>query len=115
MNTIRSYKISMPILEFLTAVVQIGNSDDKLTQAEWNSFHDATNFIIENISNSIHFSGASYPTEKWQNAAWVFDVTQQRITELEDLLSIVCHKFKQDSVAVLYGKTIFIKPTRLGH
>ena len=62
-----------------TITVQIGNSDDKLTQWRWAQFYDETRDAILSAGQALmFFSGASYPTAKWQNAVLFFGFPTKR-------------------------------------
>jgi hypothetical protein len=95
-----------------TITVQIGNSDNKLSQREWASFCNAVHRTIvyhtHNIIDSIHFSAPSVGWADWQNSAWVFECEDVEIEELKDRLFIIRKEYKQDSVAFTLGKTELI-------
>jgi hypothetical protein len=89
----------------VTAVVQIGNSDDKLTQNEWSNFIDIVNELIIRYQSGIHFYGFSIPNAAWQNACWVILIEKQDIIDLKKKLQATKAEFKQDSIAVTIGET----------
>lgn len=92
-----------------TICVQIGNSDDKLTQKEWSSFVTFVNMEIQkNFAEHVHFFGLSSGAEKWQNASWVFECDEKNINGLKAVLIYWRENFKQDSIAWLEGETKFI-------
>jgi hypothetical protein len=97
-----------------TITLQIGNSDDKLTQAEWAEFvdaiDDAINRMVGGLPGELHFSGGSANCAKWQNYCWVFTMTKDPTitSEFKRAISgirIVC---RQKSVAWTEGETSFI-------
>jgi len=91
-----------------TAIIQIGNSDDKLTQKEWSEFCSELHHSIS--GNQIHFHGFSSGHESWQNGCWVFSTTEIAIEALrKHVLPSLCKEFKQDSIALTIGDTEFIK------
>lgn len=92
----------------LTAVVQIGNSDDKLTQAQWHAFVSRTHGLIEAAALDVHFSGYSAPAAPWQNACWVFETTPATLAFLRDGLRSLAGNYNQDSVALTLGETEFV-------
>ena len=102
-----------------TVVVQIGNSDDKLTQQEWSHFCDYVDEYIHLYASKIYFSGYSDPKEEWQNAAWIFEIpynqfhrpTSEEKLSLWEGLEKACKWFKQDSIAWTEGTTEFITPS----
>lgn len=91
-----------------TICIQIGNSDDKLTQVEWSEFAESTHRLIDGYSDEIHFSGASWNCAPWQNACWVAVINLKNLTPLKNQLKMLRKKYKQDSVAFIEGDTDFI-------
>lgn len=91
-----------------TAVVQIGNSDDKLTQAQWYDFFTATERVVSRYGGQIHFAGASMPISIWQNACWVFEIDADRVANLKANLGFLAKDFRQDSIAFTMGGTLFV-------
>ena len=93
-----------------TMTVQIGNTDDKLTQVEWSKFVMEVDDLLlpDNYKGTLvrHFFGASPNYMFWQNACWVV-VTSETEYVMNQLTSIR-KKYKQDSVAVTIGETIFV-------
>lgn len=95
-----------------TTVIQIGNSDDKLTQAQWAHFFKRVDNAVRSRANQIHFSGTSHPFAEWQNAAWIFEIEETPSLRLYDDMKVLCEMFNQDSIAWTEGKTIFaMRPT----
>lgn len=92
-----------------TAVIQIGNSDDKLTQRDWSRFVKDVEFAVSASCGQIHFSGFSPGGEPWQNFCIVAQID---IDPGEDLLrgylSELVEKYKQDSIALMIGETKFV-------
>lgn len=91
-----------------TITLQIGNSDDKLTQAQWALFVKKTDDNIRQRANKVYFSATSSNTEPWQNAAWIFDIYENASYALIDSMKELKLWFKQDSIAWTEGKTEFI-------
>lgn len=91
-----------------TFVVQIGNSDDKLGQVEWNSFVHQVAIVITVHASEVHYCGFSHSDAPWQNACWVFEMGNDQIDRFRKGLIEVKERFRQDSIAVTYGKTRFI-------
>lgn len=92
-----------------TVTIQIGNSDDKLTQANWAAFvmamrHDA---ILKNCVQ-IHFAGAPGNAERWQNFAFVVEVAPHQLEPLKRAVADIRGVFNQDSAAVTVGQTEFV-------
>lgn len=94
-----------------TITIQIGNSDNKLTQKEWNIFCETINGLLfyekENIN--LQFSGGSPTNAPWQNFCWVFTCAKYRtIKTLCKNISEVGKSWNQDSIAWTEGETQFI-------
>lgn len=95
-----------------TTIIQIGNSDDKLTQVQWAHFFRNVDNAVKSIASQIHFSGMSHPSAEWQNAAWIFEIEETPSLRLYDDMKVFCEMFNQDSIAWTEGKTIFAtRPT----
>ena len=90
-----------------TATIQIGNTDNKLTQQEWSQFVEEMNKDISMLE--IHFSGFSLPDKPWQNACWVFCASEVIIDTLrKTILPSLCKEFKHESIALTVGDTEFV-------
>jgi hypothetical protein len=92
----------------ITVTLQIGNSDNKLTQQEWHEFALWIGGKVRSYASEVYFNGASNAVAPWQNAAWVFDVEEAKIEELKYYVKDARRKFKQDSVAWTEGTTTFL-------
>ncbi len=88
-----------------TIVVQIGNSDDKLSQKEWAQFVEAVSYAVNGHTQDLHFNGFSPAQERWQNAAWVAVCDEAQALALGRELVIIRTRFRQDSVALTIGDT----------
>lgn len=91
-----------------TVTVQIGNSDDKLTQVKWSWF------ILETLNavadfGAMHFSGGSEHRAQWQNFCLVAVGEAFKLPKLKEELQMICRKYGQDSIALTVGETEFIK------
>jgi hypothetical protein len=91
-----------------TVVIQIGNTDDKLSQPEWASFYEQVDRLVELMTVRVHFAGASASTQPWQNACWVAEIKAGEATTLERSLEPIRIRYRQDSIAVTYGTTRFV-------
>lgn len=91
-----------------TITIQIGNSDNKLSQAEWAHYAQAVKLIVFNFARKIHFSGGSATWEPWQNIAWVIIPLNDDLQEFKEALIIVRQNFNQESMAFAVGETIFL-------
>jgi phage terminase large subunit-like protein len=91
-----------------TAVIQIGNSDNKLTQNNWAHFVASMRSEIERNVYRIHFQGGSDWDAPWQNACWVCEVRSHQIEPLRAAVAKCRGLYQQDSAAVVFGETEFI-------
>lgn len=93
-----------------TITVQIGNSDDKLTQKEWNSFVQFTHIEILKliVDNGMHFCAGSPSSAVWQNYCFVFNIESINIPHLKECLKDMAKRFKQNSIAWTEGDTEFL-------
>ena len=96
--------------ELITVYVSIGNSDDKLTQAEWAAFWGETQAAICAHADRIYGEWISAPASRWQNACTAFDVSRDRAADLRDQLARVAARYRQDSIAWAEARTFFITP-----
>lgn len=108
-----------------TFVVQIGNSDDKLSQARWSRFISMTRNLVETMADEVHFVGTSFSNSPYQNACLVFTISpdgvapadvlrehDKRLEVLERALAGLAYQFDQDSIALTPGITRFITSRR---
>ncbi|KKN20255.1 hypothetical protein LCGC14_0937500 [marine sediment metagenome] len=91
-----------------TITIQIGNSDDKLRQAEWAYYVQAVKLIVANFACETHFFGGSAAWESWQNMAWVIVPLNDDLQEFKEALTVVRQNFNQESMAFAVGETIFL-------
>lgn len=96
----------------MTITIQIGNTDDKLTQAEWSDYvtlvRDYIERYVEDRAANVLFFGASANYERCQNAAWVVSITVEHEPLLRDDISTARRKFRQVSAAWTTGETSFV-------
>lgn len=92
-----------------TITVQIGNSDDKLTQKMWSLFVDEMDSAINLLADGVHFSGGSPARTQWQNYAWVFTISDNaHKSALCRKITIIRQGYKQNSVAWTEGETLLV-------
>lgn len=91
-----------------TIVIQIGNSDDKLTQSEWASFVEDVQATINSYNFETHFFGAPVNYAPWQNVAWVLIVDGDFENPFKMQLIELKERYRQGSIAWTAGHTIFI-------
>lgn len=97
-----------------TITLQIGNSDDKLSQRDWSYFvNEIDHYLNVTMSRyiTIHFSGSSHSYAPWQNFCWVFQKLNDEIEQyvLDNIKSQIVifakEKYRQDSIAWTEGTT----------
>lgn len=95
----------------MTLAILIGNSDDKLTQKNWVRYVQDVGICVARFSMTIHHHGHSNTVSIWQNACWVFefDAPGAKVDDMKELLRKIAKRFKQDSIALVEGKTEFLK------
>lgn len=92
-----------------TITIQVGNSDNKLSQAQWADFCNIIQSEIVISGGIIHFSAPSVGWANWQNAAWVFEIENDpRLSLLKQSISVIGKANQQDSVAWTEGITEFV-------
>jgi hypothetical protein len=91
-----------------TVVIQIGNTDDKLTQIEWSAFVLMTRTMILAHCKQVHFFGAPANWERWQNVAWIVEVEDGNKDKLRAAVADARQTFRQDSAAWTEGDTQFV-------
>lgn len=99
-----------------TVTIQIGNSDNKLTQQEWADFVSTMKGDVLASGVTVHFFGGSPTWERWQNAAWVVDGSDVGLARLKLWVQERCGQFRQESVAWTQGVTEMVPalPTDAG-
>lgn len=88
-----------------TAYISIGNSDDKLTQAEWHRYWRAVSIAVHRASDAqggaVHGQWMSQPADQWQNACWALQLPNDAasVEHLKMRLAELADDFQQDSIA----------------
>lgn len=92
-----------------TLIIQIGNSDNKLSQDQWCLFIIDIDTILNKIGYNIHFRGFSNPDAPYQNGCWVMDdsADPEHARLLKKSLELCRKKYNQHSIAVTRGTTTF--------
>ncbi len=93
-----------------TVYVSIGNSDDKLSQADWAHLLARVQAEIHEAASAIHGEWYSAPDARWQNACFCADLDLPSVPYLKDALRLACAEFGQESIAWADAETTFIKP-----
>lgn len=87
----------------LTAYISIGNSDDKLPQAEWATFHAAVDGVIRRAAHRVHGAWLSPSADPWQNACWCIEIEDAPgflgTNWLRGQLANLAKAYEQDSIA----------------
>jgi len=86
--------------------VSIGNSDDKLSQAEWSEFLADVLRSLRHHASEFHGYWLSSPESRWQNAVYCAEFRDDRRWPLairmpaqRDELARLAAKYRQDSIA----------------
>ena len=87
-----------------TVVIQIGNSDDKLSQASWNKYVEGVRERLKAQIAEIHFDGSSPGDAPWQNHCFVAELEDVGLLRIE-LKWLAC-SFDQESVALIVCKEV---------
>lgn len=90
------------------AVVQIGNSDGKLSIQRWSDFVGCVDELVVRVGGCLHFRGGSVFGTPWLNACWVFTLDESSVGELRCGLRDLAGIFGQDSIALIVGVTEFV-------
>lgn len=91
-----------------TVFVSIGNSDDKLSQKQWAKFCAGVREAMRAYADTYLGEWYSKPGEKWQNMCVAGDVDRRAMTGLLSELEVLREEYRQDSIAVLRGATMFV-------
>ena len=80
--------------------ISIGNSDDKLTQAQWSEFWIAMAAEVISLSQKTHGAWFSNPAGPWQDACWCVEFISEAVEKTaRDAAAEVRKRFRQDSIA----------------
>jgi len=100
--------------------VDIGNSDDRLTQREWSDFIFAVQKIVDWTCFTLHGVRFSAPADPWQNASWCVGFAdnphgRSSALSLRAALARLAADFHQNSIAWnQVNETEFIRPPNEG-
>lgn len=92
----------------VTVYVSIGNSDDKLGQAEWSRFWVETDSLIQVKAERVHGQWLSSPTAPFQNACWCFAVALTNVRALRLGLTRLAIRYRQNSIAWAAAEEDFV-------
>ncbi|MEU4332342.1 hypothetical protein [Nonomuraea dietziae] len=92
-----------------TIYVSIGNSDNKLTQYEWNQFSTQVVEHVRNKATRVHGEWYSPSNAPYQNACICFETENfYDLAWLRSELTAIRHEYRQDSIAWAEASTEFI-------
>ena len=91
-----------------TITIQIGNSDDRLSQERWCFFVSDVEMAVLDVNCQVHFAGSPSASARFQNAAWVITLPDSKIPILKEKIAVIRAKYLQDSAAWTEGETQFI-------
>lgn len=92
----------------ITAIVLIGNTDNKLTQQEWSYFANDVRTLIWVFEQNTHFIGSSDPFSAYQSGCFVFEMQEERLEEFKHRLILFKQRYKQNFIALIVGNTQLI-------
>lgn len=97
----------------MNVLISIGNSDDKLSQAEWSEFIYEVRRILNSYDREnaliIHGEWFSAPDSPYQNANWCVEFPPDGNTYgLRRNLTDLRKRYRQDSIAWTQGPVEFI-------
>jgi hypothetical protein len=79
--------------------VSIGNSDDKLTQAEWSEFCNDVYTEVIAFRGSIHGRWFSPSSDMYQNACICFEISDRHAKTLKTALKVLARQYGQEWIA----------------
>ena len=92
----------------MNVYLSIGNSDDKLTHAEWSAYVVEMTCRVAAVGH-VHGSWASNPVSVYQNACWCIEFkTAADIAEAREVAVEIRQKYRQDSIAWAVARTEFL-------
>ena len=99
----------------LTHVVSIGNTDDKLTQAEWSKFCAEVNALVKAYGKNVYFVGYTGPAQPYQSATFVLEPWDGDEKFFLKALMGILVAYRQQSAAVVIGETEFVRTKDVIH
>lgn len=91
-----------------TVYVSVGNSDDKLTQAEWATYATHVVNTVRGYASSVHGEWYSAPASRYQNACICAEIRPDMAKHLRRDLTEARQQFRQDSIAFAVAETEFV-------
>jgi len=96
------------VLEKITVIVLIGNSDNKLTQKDWHYFVSDVRTIIWIFEKETHFIGSTEPFSEYQSGCFVFEMEKDQLEAFKNRLLLVKARHKQNFISLIVGNTQLI-------
>lgn len=84
-----------------TITILIGNSDNKLSQAEWSYFCYDIHSFVRWYANQIHFVGGTSYDSPFQSSCYVFEIEEDNTSNLIADLKKIKYGYIQDSIALI--------------
>lgn len=94
-------------MDKLYFVVSVGNTDNKLTQQDWNLFVGDLDRAIKNLGK-VHFFGCPENWAPWQNVAWIVEAEARFEKPFTEHLKDIRKAYEQDSAFLMVGKARFV-------
>lgn len=91
-----------------TVHAAIGNSDDRLTQAEWADYTAAFVVLVREHADHVFGEWYSHPLSRHQNACMGFAVDEPATGQLRIALTDLRRRYRQDSIAWAAATTEFL-------
>lgn len=83
--------------------ISIGNSDDRLSQAEWSGYVNDVRVLIEDTAEAVHGIFFSQPDSRYQNACFSLGMKDEKIADLKKELAYFAACYNQESIAFCSG------------
>lgn len=96
----------------ITAYVSIGNTDAKLSHAEWAEYVALVDELLTQVGVTSDVFGRwhSYPATPYVNACWAVAIPAVHVDAVKSVLMRLAAKFGQDSIAFAVAETEFLSP-----
>lgn len=92
-----------------TVTIQLGNSDNKLSQKDWSHYVFQAKKHIEAHCHQVHFFGGSESFAPWQNVCCVIEILEHKVFGLRDVLRALANSYHQECIAWTQGDTEMLK------
>lgn len=96
------------MLDKITVIILIGNSDNKLSQKDWHYFVSDVRTIIWLFEKETHFIGSTEPFSEYQSGCFVFVIEQNQLEALKERLVLCKKRHQQNFIAMIVGNTQLI-------